>query len=172
MSRFDGRRLAFALLTVISSLTVACVVDTGSGDADDYLNGVDEISQPVIDEEMSLQDGVIGLVSSFGSDVIPAGGTGAVTILHGQAQDLANSAESAVAAISQLSPPAICQEFDRLMSTAVQQISQQAFEYANGTDIVGMTQPRLDLEAIERGRQARTEAQEALAEASQSKGDC
>lgn len=160
-----------------AALSACGAIDTGGGTAaptgaSGYLSAVDDASAPVVELEAQVKTGIDGLVESIGDGAISGSASGTVISLNRRARELADEAEQAAFALSRLSVPGRCQKFHERQSDALRQIAQEGFEYANGTDIEGMSAPRLDLEAIARGDTARAEAMEALSEGSALREAC
>jgi len=67
--------------------------------------------------------------------------------------------------------PTACMRY-LMLDTANSSSVVSCFEYARGTDIQDLSNPTLDLDAIDRGQLARREAVKALSEASERRGVC
>ena len=173
------KNTAFAALAIALLGLVACEVEgdasatnTPRADSGGYLSVVDSASQPVIELEAEVATAVDDLVTTFGDSTISGSASGTVISLNRKATELADLAEQASFTLSQRTVSARCQPFHESQLEAMRQFGQEGFEFAIGTDIQGLSNPRLDLDAIERGQLARREALAALAVANERRGVC
>lgn len=172
-------RIFFLVALLLVATAAACRVDTEDGfptatepNKNSYLEVVDAASDPVVELEAEVSASIDEIVTSLGDSTISGSASGTVISLNRKSRELADLAERAALTISRQSAPTRCKPFHEAQSEALRQIGQQAFDYANGTDIQGLSDPRLDLEAIDRGHRARLEARTLLSEATVLRAAC
>lgn len=178
-------RSAYAAITMTAIALIAAAAlpacdSTGAGDAtptatpvpSSYLDIADSALRPVTDLEAEVKTGIDDLVTAFGDSVISGSASGTVISLNRGALELADSAEEAAFTLSLQTVAARCQPFHERLLDALRLFGQEGFEYATGTDIQGLQNPRLELEAIDRGDLARQEALAAFTDATAQRAAC